>query len=388
MNAVVAALLTFSSLVENSAAAVQGACGQLLNLTVGSVLRAILEANASIALWIQWLIVQVLALTRAATSTGPDLDSWMADYSFVRLAAVAATGSVTFSRYSPNTTALIVPYFNADGSINTSGAQVETADGTQIFGVTIDTTNSLWNSSMNGYLVPINTVSATVPVQDLVGGSAGNVQIGTISLIASAIPGIDTVTNSAAFTNGVDAESDSAFRARFVLYIQGLSKATPLAVDSAVADVQQGLTYNILVNQNADGDYQPGNFVVVVNDGTGSPSDSLLDNVSAAVNLVAPLGSTFSVQGPVLTTVNVSLILTVASGYNINNIEGPVQTAIQAYISALGIGESLPYTRVAQIAYDAAAGITNVTGLTLNGGTSDITVPANGAIVPGTISVT
>jgi hypothetical protein len=380
-------LQTFTNLVENSAAAVQGACSQLLDLTVGSVLRAILEANASVALWIQWLMVQVLALTRAATSTGSDLDSWMADYSSTRLPAVASTGPVTFSRYSPNTTALIVPYFNADGSTNTAGVQVKTLDGTQIFGVTIDTTNSLWNASQNGYLVPINTFSATVPVEDLTGGSAGNVQSGTISLIASAIPGIDTVTNASAFTNGEDAESDSAFRARFVLYIAGLSKATPLAVDSAIADVQQGLTYNILENQDPQGDYRPGNFVVVVNDGTGNPSASLLNSVANAVNLVRPLGSTFSVQGPTLTTVNVSLTLTVASGYVKNNLIGPVKTAIQDYIAALGIGDPLPYGKVFQLAFDTSPGITNVTALTLNGGTSDITVTGSGAIVAGTIAV-
>ena len=62
-------LQNFSTLVEGMAASVQGAAS-LLDLTVGSVLRAILEANAAVALWLQWLIVQVLATTRLATSTG------------------------------------------------------------------------------------------------------------------------------------------------------------------------------------------------------------------------------------------------------------------------------------------------------------------------------
>jgi hypothetical protein len=50
-------LQNFSSLMEGMAAAVQGAASSLVDLTVGSVLRAILEANASVALWLQWLIV-------------------------------------------------------------------------------------------------------------------------------------------------------------------------------------------------------------------------------------------------------------------------------------------------------------------------------------------
>ena len=91
-------LLSFNTMVSNGAAAMQSACSSLLDLTVGSVLRAILEASASVGLWMQWLILKVLAMTRAATSTGEDLDSWMADFDLARLPGVAATGSVTFSR--------------------------------------------------------------------------------------------------------------------------------------------------------------------------------------------------------------------------------------------------------------------------------------------------
>ena len=39
---------------------------------------------------------------------------------------------------------------------------------------------------------------------------AGNVQPGAITVLSSAIAGVDTVTNALALTNGVDAESDAA----------------------------------------------------------------------------------------------------------------------------------------------------------------------------------
>ena len=68
-------LQTFTTLVQNMAAGVQGSAAQLIDLSVGSVLRALLEACASVALWMQWLILQVLSMTRAATSSGADLDS-------------------------------------------------------------------------------------------------------------------------------------------------------------------------------------------------------------------------------------------------------------------------------------------------------------------------
>ena len=112
-------LQNFSTLVQNMAAAVQGAANSLLDLTVGSVLRAILEANASLALWLQWLIVQVLQVTRLATCTGADCDSFGADFGFVRLPAITAVGAVTFGRFTPNIAAFIPVSTNISTAANT-----------------------------------------------------------------------------------------------------------------------------------------------------------------------------------------------------------------------------------------------------------------------------
>jgi hypothetical protein len=43
----------------------------VLDFTVGSIFRAMAEANAAVGLWIQWLILIVLRQTRLATSQGP-----------------------------------------------------------------------------------------------------------------------------------------------------------------------------------------------------------------------------------------------------------------------------------------------------------------------------
>src|SRR5665213_1385348 len=162
-------LQTSTTLVQNMAAAVQSAAAQLLDLTVGSTLRAVLEANASVALWIQWLILQVLQMTRAATSVGTDLDSWMADMSLSRLPAVPAVGSVTFSRYTA-TASSFVP----------AGALVRTGDGSLTFGISVDITNSVWNAKLDGYTLGPGVSSITVPIVAQVLGSAGNVLANTI----------------------------------------------------------------------------------------------------------------------------------------------------------------------------------------------------------------
>ncbi len=212
----------FPTLVENMAAAAQGAAQQVLDFTIGSILRAVVESVAGVALFLQSLVLQVLTLTRASTSQGPDLDSWMADYGLTRLPAVAASGTVTFSRFTPTLQA-VVPV----------GAQVITADGSETFAVTLDATNAAYSAALGGYVLAPGVASVNVTVAANSPGSAGNVVSGAISFIGTAIPGVDTVTNAAAFTNGLDAESDAALRLRFVAYIASLSKATKGAVGYA-----------------------------------------------------------------------------------------------------------------------------------------------------------
>jgi uncharacterized phage protein gp47/JayE len=369
-------LQNFSTLVQNMAAAVQGAAAQLLDLTVGSALRAILEANASLALWLQWLIVQVLATTRLATSTGTDCDSFGADFGFTRLPAVAAVGAVTFARFSP-TTAAFIPV----------GTNVSTTDNSQSFAVIGDPTNPAFNAAANGFSLAAGIASLTVAVMANTPGSAGNVQPGAISLLSTALAAVDTVTNTAALTGGLDAESDAAFKLRFGNYLASLARATDLAIGAAIAAVQQGLSYAINENVDQTGAVQMGHFVVTVDDGSGHPPASLLSTVQAAVDAVRPVGSSFAVQGPVVLTANVAMTLTTAATALHQTSVTLVTTAIETYIAGLGIGETLNFTRLAQLAYDASAAVTNVSAVQLNGATGDLTPPMFGVIGTGVVAV-
>jgi uncharacterized phage protein gp47/JayE len=369
-------LQNFSTLVENMAASVQGAASNLLDLTVGSVLRAVLQANASVALWLQWLIVQVLAATRLATSTGADCDSFGADFGFSRLPAVAAAGQVTLARFTP-TIAAFVPV----------GTQFSTSANTQSFVVTIDTTNPAYVAASGGYVLAAGVAGITVPVAANVAGSAGNVQPGAISVISSALAGVDTVTNAAALAGGMDAESDAAFRSRFGNYLASLSKATDAAIGAAISAVQQGLSYVISENINQSGAPQMGHFVVTVDDGSGLPPAALLSVVQQAVDAVRPVGSSFAVQGPVVTPANISLNVTMLPGVSAQSVTTAVTAAIETYIASLGVGQTLNYTRLAQLSYAASGAITNVSAVLLNGGAGDLTPPLFGVIRTGTITV-
>src|ERR1700730_14717232 len=100
-------LKAFSQLIEDMGAALQSSATNLIDVSVGSVIRAIFEANASVVLWLQWLLIQGLQSTPASTPSGPDLDSWMLDFALTRLPAAPSTGIVTFSRFATNLSAAV-----------------------------------------------------------------------------------------------------------------------------------------------------------------------------------------------------------------------------------------------------------------------------------------
>jgi uncharacterized phage protein gp47/JayE len=369
-------LQNFSTLVQNMAAAVQGAASSLLDLTVGSVLRAILEANASLALWLQWLIVQVLQTTRLATSTGNDCDSFGADFGFVRLPAVASIGAATFTRFTPAIAAFIP-----------AGTNISTAANMQSFSVVADLTNPAYSAVLGGYSLATGVASLTVAATANVAGSAGNIQPGAIALVNSAIAGVDTVTSFRAFTGGFDAESDVAFRLRFGNYLASLSKATETAIGVAITDIQQGLSYVISENIDQAGTMQMGHFVVTIDDGSGNPPITLLTIVQQAVNAVRPLGSSFAIQGPVVLLANISLAATTLPGASHAAAVAVIAVAIETYIASLGVGATLNYTRLAQLAYSASGTVINISAVLLNNAMVDLPPPLFGVIRTGIVAV-
>ena len=368
---------TFTDLVRDQVTAMQGSYRGLVYLTIGSILRSLIEANSSaVGLWIQGLILKLLATTRAATSSGPDLDTWVGDFGVTRLAAVFASGQVTFARFTASGQ-VVVPL----------NASVSTSDGSQQYLVTLDASNPAYSSILGGYVMADTIGSVSVPVAAVVAGAAGNAQAGQISVITQAMAGVDTVTNALTFVNGVDAESDSALRTRFVAFLASLSKATKAAIGYAITSLQQGLVYSLVENVNYAGTAQLGYFYAVIDDGTGTPPSPLLVTVNNAIETVRPFTSTFGVYAPVVVNATVTLTVTIASGYDPISTKALVQSSIQTYINSLALGQSLAYTRIAQLAYDASAGITNVSAVQLNGGTADLTATVKQVIKTSSVVV-
>jgi uncharacterized phage protein gp47/JayE len=352
---------SFVDIVRDMSAGMTASAGRLIDVSVGSVLRAIIEANAAIVLWVQWLVLLALQATRASTCTGADLDSWMADFSFSRLPAATASGSATFSRFSG-----IAPTFVPAGML------LKTQDGLVSFTVSGDPSNPAWQPQLATYALAPGVLAIDLPIAAVVAGQAGNVLASTITMLASAVPGVDTVNNGTATNGGHDPETDQAFRSRFTNFFASRSRATIDAIGYAISLVGTDLSYVILENVDAVGNARPGNMLIVVDDGSGSLAEPLLTSLSLAVESVRPVGTTFTIQPPQTIQVQVSLSVLLPVDLSLSATQNELQSAIQSYIGSLSIGTSLSITRISQIAYQTEVRIINVANVTLNGQATDL----------------
>lgn len=130
-----------------------------------------------------------------------------------------------------------------------------------------------------------------------------------------------------------------------------------------------------------------GNFVVTVDDGTGSPPTSLLTAVQAAVDAVRPVTSTFAVLPPVLVPATIAFTVTVGDPTQKPVVASLVTTAVTDWVNALGMGQWLPISRVAQLVYDASPLVVNVTQLTLNDTAADLATSQFGVVRVASVSV-
>lgn len=367
-------LKSIVTFVENQAAAIQANASALIDFSVGSILRATAEANAAVAMWLQGMVLQVLAVSRLATSFGSDVDTFVNDYGLFRLSSSASAGLVTFSRIQTTNSALIPV-----------GAQVQSADGTQTFTVIVDTTNPNYSAVLGGFLIPAGVAALAVQVSAVATGSATNVVAGGVNRLLTSISGVDFVNNAGPMSGGANSETDAALKIRFVLYLLSLSKATFSAIAFAITSLQLGIQYTITPNQTYSGQTQFGFFYVVVDDGTGSPPSSLLTQVAGVIAPVVALTVSFAVFGPIVAIANVSGTTLVAPGYNANAVKGALAVAWTNYIANLGLGVGLNYIALGGIA-NTIPGCLGVDNFLLNGGTSDIPASPQFTIKPGTVS--
>lgn len=368
-------LRSFSQITSAAVTAAQAASSTVLDLAVGTAGRALLESVSGVGLWLQYVCLQILTRSRLATSSGEDVDSFIADFGFSRGTGTYATGTVTFTSFSPSqTSATIVP-----------GDTVRTVAGIT-YDVTQDSTNAAWDATAGGYVRAAGVASITVPVTCETSGTTGNVGVGAICLLGTAISGIDTVTNAAALTNGTDGQTDAEVRADFPSWISSEGRGTLAAIIAAVERLGSDIQCDGIENYDAAGDWLPGNIVIYVDDGSGDVSDTIISQAYATADQYRASPVSIQVVRPTVIRPPVTMTLVLTAGADASAVQSVVSSAIAAYLNSLSIGDGAVYTKIVQIIYGASDAISSVSNVTLNGGTDDIAGVSGVAIRAGTVT--
>lgn len=351
---------SFDQIVTNISTGIQGRSARLVDFSKGSPLRAIAEGFAGLFLWFQALVLLLLQASRLSTASNEDVDTFTGDFQVYRLRAQAASGIAILSRTTVGNTTVFIP---VDSLFQTQG-------GDQKYKVTANATFTGWSADLNGYTLAANTQSIQVPIKAVTAGAASNVIAGVINQFASPLTGLDTVTNPVALLNGFDSEPDQRLKDRFAAFILGLSRGDYFGTEYAILSIGISVQWTLTEDYDYAGNWRPGYYYVVADDGSGAPSADFMTAVTAAVNAVRPLGVQAGCFPPLVSYAVVSMIVQTAAGYDHNTVCGLVAQAIEDNINLLGLGNGLDFAILSSWAY-TVPGVTRVTAVLLNGLSGD-----------------
>jgi uncharacterized phage protein gp47/JayE len=256
------------------------------DFNIGSVIRAIGQSTVFFVNFLQVQIDIAFKSFRIKTAEGDDLDNRVGDWQLTRVQASPAQGDVVFISATAAEETFTI----------TSGTVVSTEE--DVYGDTLD-------FYLDGDLTfPSGYMQATGTVICLRDGLVGNVASGTVTNIKSPIPGVDSVTNPAAFSGGAETETDTQLRKRVPLKINGNRNANEDSVLNAAFSVP-GVTYAKVKNNTPSS----GEFTVYFSTYNGIVSSSLRADVADAVEAVTAfcIVPNFAIPDIVYVDINLTL---------------------------------------------------------------------------------
>ena len=213
--------------------------------------------------------------------------------------------------------------------------------------------------------IPSGKTSVTIPIIALDAGKSGNVDSGTITEIPYSIPGVYSVENENATTDGADEETDEALLSRLLFKVrQPITSGNANHYSYWAMSVDGVGNCKVLPLWNGNGTVK----VIIVTSENAPASKDLIAEVAACIEEQRPIGATVTVVSPKLLTIDIS-----ASIYGKANTE-TVKKAITAYFKADGF--NLSYVSIARIGklLLEVDGITDYKNLRLNGVSDNVSL--------------
>ena len=225
-------------------------------------------------------------------------------------------------------------------------------------------------------------------------GTVGNEYTGPILPITN-VPGLTSAQITDILVPGDEEETDDAFRQRII------SALNNRPFGGNIADYQQNImaidgggAVQVYPTWNGGGtvkcsilgaDYVPASPELVQNVQTA------IDPPTSGLGLgLAPIGAQVTITAPSEVTVNISATVELAAGYELEQVQPLVESALETYLLSVrqSWGNQLGTTTVEYAAnvylsrvlaaVVGTTGVVNATNVQLNGGTSDLTLTETG----------
>lgn len=306
-----------------------------------------------------WKVYQsldaVIPIAFVDETSGEYIDKRCAEYGITRKAGTKATVTLTLT--------------GTDGTVIEKGKVFLTSDGLQF------ETNET---------VKITDGTATVTATAVEVGEEYNVEAGTITKQLVSLNGLTSVTNEEAATGGTDPETDTALVKRLYDFLQNPATSGNVAHYRQWALEVDGVgAAKVIPLWNG-----PGTVKVLIVGNNNEPVDqSIVEKCRVHIEENRPIGATVTVVSAEGLPINVSASVIIDSTTTLENVRDSFEEALRVYLRSIAFSKyTLVYNRVAYMLLDIP-GVIDYTSLTINGGTTNITIGDDQVPVLGTVVI-
>lgn len=180
---------------------------------------------------------------------------------------------------------------------------------------------------------------ADVPVKANIGGKAGNVYAGAITVMPQPLVGVEYVINREDILNGVEAETDDELRERARHALEMAGKATLVSLESAIRGIE-GVN-SVMIEDMPDG--VAGIVKIIVDGGEASEIERVIEDTRAA-------GVKVEFSPPEVVRIDATLTITLQKDASQPDVERDIEARVRSYISSLDIGDDVIYSQLVRVA--------------------------------------
>lgn len=277
---------------------------------IGIRMKVLAGEIYSIGAAVEWLRRQ----TFAQTAEGNELNLRAQERGLSRKAPVAAYGTLTFQRATPLWFVASIP----------AGTVCSTAGNHPVRYITTRDAK-----------LPQGSLSVDVPAKAETAGNAGNTQPGTVTVMVTPPPSLESVTNGAAFIGGEDSETDDSLRARLLACCAGASNGcNPEWYRQTVLQYDGVDSVGVVPRANGAG------TVALFLGGKGcAPSADTVNQINTRLNEVREIGVCVTVAAAQTAAVDVTAAVTAKGGVSAADAKSASVAAVRDYFLNLGVGD-------------------------------------------------